>query len=161
VIQIEGHHFHNGVQGDEGAVFVRNTLLKNLREGSVMLPVGQNGEEIDVSLAEMGISHPVLIYYGKMHSTQTVLNRGEEETEGVGGRGDRDGAGRPGTGGPGRGNNLFPEPQILTLMRFQFVVQFCWKPTPPSERAKAKAEEAVDGAAGSIAATDGTSGIQE
>jgi type IV pilus assembly protein PilM len=161
VIQIEGHHFHNGVQGEEGAVFVRNTLLKNLREGSVMLPVGQQGEEIEVSLAEMGISHPVLIYYGKIHSTQTVLSSGEEETEGVGGRGDRGGAGRPGTGGPGRGNNLFPEPQVLTLRRFQFVVQFCWKPTPPSERAKAKAEEAVDGAAGSIAATDGTSGIQE
>jgi hypothetical protein len=147
------------VKGDEGAVFVRNTLLRNLREGSVPLPVGPDGAEVEVPIGELGISHPVLIHYGRIHETAAVLQSGEEETGGENGRGGLDGRRPPGFGRPGR--DVLAEPPVLKLRRFQFVMQFSWVPTPPSERARAKAAADEAAAADAIASADGAAVLPE
>ncbi len=60
VVKIEGYHYHNGVQGDEKADFVRKNLIHFLETGKVKLP-GPDGTMIEFTTKEMGISHPMLM----------------------------------------------------------------------------------------------------
>ena len=61
VIQLTGYHYHNSDRSNEAGQFVNNTLIKNLKEGSVELPDGENDALIKVPMADLGISHPWLV----------------------------------------------------------------------------------------------------
>ncbi|MEX2169607.1 MAG: type IV pilus assembly protein PilM [Pirellulales bacterium] len=166
VVQIVGYHFHNS-GGDanipiseEGERFLRNTLLTELEEGSVMLPDGDNGELVEVPLSKLGISYPVVITsypirtvsYDPNASTveeaSTNANLLRSEAEGLTGFGNRV-AQVPGRARPGEEVPPLPDPP-WKLRRYDFIVQFVWVPTPKTVRKNGKpaADPALEGTAG-------------
>lgn len=135
VIQLTGHHFHNRDRagGNQGAEYVRHTFIESLRNGQVLLPTGEwneNGEEKleMVPIEDLGIGYPVLINPGKV---ETVLvpdpNVDVEQPAETEAAGAAMGTGR---GRPGEGDKR----NMIELRKFDFVIQFAWQPTPPSER---------------------------
>ncbi len=125
VIQLTGYHYHNRDPNNEAGRFVNNTLIQNLLEGSVELPDGENDTLVQVSLADLGISHPWLVEGSNIE--EEILDPDA----------DRSNAGRPPSleGRPGPSARAKPkEPIGLKLKRYDFVVQFCWRPILKSHR---------------------------
>jgi hypothetical protein len=87
---------------NEGAEYVRKTLLKNLAEMKVKLP-DENGQSHEVSMAELGIRFPVLV------DPKRIELRSLEEKEGP-----------PPIHVTGTSTGR--------VRRFDFTVQFCWQP---------------------------------
>lgn len=146
VIQLVGHHFHNARGGMIGQEFVRQTLIDNLLNGSIQLPDGLDNEMIDVSFAELGISHPVVITKNKVAqveydpeatsdspTTGRRRSRGASEGASVGSR--RGGSRRRGAADD---EDKDDEPKTWKLGRYDFTVQFVWKPTLRHERQAAR-----------------------
>ncbi|MEM6799500.1 MAG: pilus assembly protein PilM, partial [Planctomycetota bacterium] len=165
VIQLVGYHFHNSLidgneklndvdRDDEGARFVRKTLIKNLLEQTVLLPDGENGEVIEVPLTELKISHPVLVtalpILGEKYDPDAQPEDGVGGGPAAAGRGLGMGMGMGAGGGvmgeegaDGLPGEEAPEP--WKLRRYDFVVQFVWKPTPKNIRQGGGSdEEALD-----------------
>jgi hypothetical protein len=125
VIEMEGHHFHND-DWNQGAVFVRNTLIANLENKVIQLPVyDAQGRPVmaTFSMKELGIDFPVITYDGKLESLE-IDESGQilSQSDGYGG------AAAPVLGA---------KPPI-TVKQYNFRVQFCWKPTPASKRLEAR-----------------------
>ncbi len=160
VIELQGYHYHNGShvgKQDEGPAFVQRTLIDNLKKGTVMLPDGPGGELIAVPLKDLGISHPVLYDYSQL--MPVILNLDMIDT---------------GDGNVINNSPFLPEvgdgyepaapddavvdtqPKRLELKKFEFIVQFAWKPTPRSERAAIRAGEAPQGSPDDTVATGST-----
>ena len=132
VIQLSGYHFHNADPRTRGPAFVRQTLLKELEEGSVQLPTGNNGELEDVPMTDLGISFPVLVdgprlvdhwiddrdKIAEFENKRAEIERNVNRNLLTGSRTD---------------STSFAPPKIR-LKRFNFVVQFCWQPTTGAER---------------------------
>ena len=59
VIQLRGHHFHN--KRSEGVGYVRDTLIKNLRETKIKL-VDKDGKPEELTLKELGIGYPTVVF---------------------------------------------------------------------------------------------------
>lgn len=135
VIQLTGYHWHNNDPSNQGATFVRNTLIKALREAKIELPSGENGKMESVTMKELGISHPVLV---------NPLNVYKQDVQDPNLVARAASGGMPMPGGmqmPGRIAQPGPDdtkPTSIPLRRFDFVVQFCWRPTTPQERHDAK-----------------------
>jgi type IV pilus assembly protein PilM len=64
VIQLRGEHYHNKQSQDsayvQGSAYVRDTLVKNLREKEIVLP-GKDGKPEKMPLKELGIGYPVIV----------------------------------------------------------------------------------------------------
>ncbi|HTM54649.1 MAG TPA: type IV pilus assembly protein PilM [Pirellulales bacterium] len=64
IIQLRGEHFHNKQSQDsayvQGSAYVRDTLVKNLREKEIELP-GKDGKPEKLPLKELGIGYPVIL----------------------------------------------------------------------------------------------------
>ncbi len=135
VVQLIGHHFHNDPadRDNEGAQFVRKTIIKNLEEGEIELPDGAGGMEV-VKFKDLGISFPLVVDESNIINVTYDPNAGSaEEATGNANRGMM-GAGEMMGGGMGRGpagaGAAAPPPQELwKLRRYDFTVQFFWKPT--------------------------------
>ena len=159
IIQLEGYHYHNGEQADtnQGAQYVRNTLVRNLQEREIYLPTGNKKDNEEgkqkmelVTMKELGISYPVLINPGGIYEVQEIDRDADtDEVAAIGarpaGRGGMEMEG--GIVGPGVGAARMGGTQnakMIKLRRFDFKVQFCWHPTPPTVRheKKKKQEEA-------------------
>ncbi len=146
-----------------GAEYVKEKLVKVLQdpETKVFLPKGDEGGFEWVKLRDLGIAYPVLLSYG--HPTEVVLinpyfdsaAKAEAEDEEAKGKAP---AGYPPTVTPGTYSTMtpgsysgmppgspsygpragmtggVPEGAVLKVRRFNFVVQFSWQPTTPSER---------------------------
>ena len=151
VIEMVGYHFHNEDRHKplEGAQFVRSTLIRNLSSKNdavkVLISAGpKKGDEI--SMADLGISHPLIVRSSTIRDI--LLGGNASGGSGMGGSG----MGGPGMGGPPGGRGRRPpgnpragaapgtvppdlesgnpdRPDELTLKRYEFTVQFCWKPT--------------------------------
>jgi hypothetical protein len=133
IIQICGYHYHNADRTNQGAPYVRNTLIKALREKTVTL-----GAE-KVSMKDLGISLPVLVNPLRVYD-ESVTDPNAEAAGGAGGGP----AGLPQGGAMGRAaaaDNGVPVANEIKLQRFDFVVQFCWQPKTPLERRKAAKEK--------------------
>jgi type IV pilus assembly protein PilM len=129
VFELEGHHYHNEGFQNIGAVFVRETLVKNLEEMTVTLPVYQNGATtmVPFTMKELGVDFPVVTYVSQI----TTVDLG-------------DGTGQSSYGGTTTVPATKSETSAATptaqgvppvkLKRCDFRVQFCWKPTPASQR---------------------------
>jgi len=117
IVTIQGYHYHNLREfgtDNVGAAYVRRTLLRKLATGNVILPnADQTGEET-VSMAELGVSYPVLIDPQRPEK-EVIPDPWADPT--------------------------IAEPQTVELDRFNFIVHFCWKKTTPSQR-KALEEQA-------------------
>ncbi|MCC7476438.1 MAG: type IV pilus assembly protein PilM [Pirellulales bacterium] len=167
VIEIKGFHLHNNPPnskidvGDEGEQFVRNTLIKHLEEGKVMLPDGPSGKLIEMPISELGVQYPVVVTSEKV-KTVTYMAEAMDATAtgGIGpagmamgprGMGEEAGGLPYGTGAAGE-----QLPKTFKLRQYDFVVQFCWQPKPRTERMlKLAAKEKAPAPQGEVA-TDAT-----
>ncbi len=168
VVQLTGFHYHNLDEHklNQTEQFVNNTLIKNLEEGSVRLPDGPKGALVDVAFKDLGISHAWLVEGGRIEDVQIDLEAGLDES-GSGGGGGGYGGGGGGYGGEfgggaGAGGAADGEEStIISLKRYKFIVQFCWRETPKSVRREKAAErrlleeERADEDLGETASVDG------
>lgn len=165
IVQLSGYHYHNSDNVEDaarGPEYVRRTILRNLKHGSVELPVslerqrgGNNGTEV-VTLKQLGIYYPILMNPGVIDEKYRLLDPEAAAKERkklmekmlksrpggaryVGRAGMMDdsmsmtGGGR---GMPGLETiaGSMSRDQVLNLRRFAFVIQFVWQETPPSIR---------------------------
>ena len=190
VVQLVGHHYHNpkdpdAFAEDGGEAYLRKTLLRNLKCTKLELPPTleeqQDGlSSTQVSMSELGISHPVLLYVPNVVE-ETIINPdllpgGElpphvvieadyqaqlsgQSGGGMTGGGSGMSSGRGSSlGSSGRGGAAGQTQQtvslrqyarqrgvgepLLTVRRFDFVIQFAWAETPPSQRKLNKEQSA-------------------
>ena len=180
VIQLTGYHYHNLPTAGEvqGAQYVRETLIRNLQTGRVLLPkVEEPGTEW-VTMQELGIGYPVLINPGRPYEVR-IRPPTARLAAGMGAGAYGESYGEtysgpgygpqmyPGAGPtyPGRTTTMMPgmagrrlpgttprpEEEEIVLRRFDFVVQFCWQPISARERHEKKRqqqEQAAEAAAG-------------
>ncbi len=135
VVQLTGYHYHNyrEARRDQGAQYVRDNLIDQLRNHEVILPrVDGEGHEL-VSLKELGIGFPVLVNPGRVEVE--VVNLTPTATAGRESRRGRS------TAGEGGGASDLADRNTVDLLRFDFVVQFAWKPLTPTERRQKELEE--------------------
>ena len=107
VIQIVGHHFHNGGL-EEGEQFVRTTLIRSLlgKGASVRITAGgQAGAEVPVS--QLGIGYPIIVSSSPIREVGMMPLPATAEAGGV------------------------ARPQVA-LRRYDFVVQYVWQPPLPA-----------------------------
>ena len=118
VVQLAGYHYHNKNKEGfvQGAEFVRRTLIESLKnKKDIDLPGGK------FSMKELGIEDPVLVSKITKVKPETVTDPNVTDSSAAG-------AVRGGVGGKAS------RPGSVDLERFDFVVQFAWKPTTLSER---------------------------
>ncbi len=126
VFEMAGYHFHNSnsrVDKGWGAAYIRNTLLKNLREGTVKLP-DQEGNEVEFTYKEMGVGYPILAVNNEINHAYRLKNPNHPANSQGGGRvgavrGDDDGTAIP---------------LDFAAPKYDFVIQFCWQENPLTQR---------------------------
>lgn len=128
VIQLTGFHYHNLDRTNQSRRFVNNTLIKNLKEGVVLLPDGEGDAMIEVPMADLGISHPWLV---EGSSIEPEILDPEADLPDAGRR--RSPINRPGISDP-IGEEELPESTEIELKRYDFIVEFCWQPILKSQR---------------------------
>lgn len=155
VVRLRGYHYHNSdVAGlNQGAQYVRNTLIRNLEEGRFWI----NGKW--VTAKELGIGFPMLINPGRIQVVRVpdpyyTPPAAATPTSGSGSLGVGSSAAPgvmpmpPGIGAPGpvgtgvAGGTGDKVPGIITLRRFDFTIQFAWQPKTESEREEARKQAA-------------------
>ncbi len=157
LIQMTGYHYHNrDVAGpNQGAQFLRNTLIEQLHNGKVLLPL-EDREGVEwVTMKELGIGYPVVIEPGPVEDVQVPdpdFRPDQVNPASPGGAAMPPGSGMGGPmmgpmmgGAPGNmpgamPGGVNPAQKMVRLRRFPFVVQFCWQPTPASKRHELKAQ---------------------
>jgi type IV pilus assembly protein PilM len=116
VIELTGHHFHNedDHKPEEGAQFVRSTIVRNLLgEGrQIAVSTGPLAGQL-VPVASLGIGFPVIVDSSPVKVVRIQTTPGGE-------------AAAPQPGAPAA------EDRALVLKRYDFVLQFSWQPTIPS-----------------------------
>jgi type IV pilus assembly protein PilM len=144
VIQLRGYHLHNSLPdqkvevGDEAQQFIINTFFKNLETGTVKLPDGENGEPVDVPIAELGIRYPVVVTQVKTKTVQYLPESGETTPGGMPPAPLMEG----GRGLPGRTSTGEPEQKIWKLRQYDFIIQFAWQQQPRGHRIEKMAKRA-------------------
>lgn len=124
VIELQGYHDF-GVGGrNQGAQYVRDTLLKNLRNMVVDVPIGPGQKQTHrFTLKEMGISHPILVRDSGppkiVQEANPDYSPSSEEEEGA------------------DPNN----PSHFEFERCYFLVQFAWKEKTVSTRLEEQREQ--------------------
>jgi type IV pilus assembly protein PilM len=153
VVQLTGYHYHNADRTNQTSDFVKNTLIKELNEGTVELPDGPEGAMMEVPIKDLAISHAFIVEDKKWYE-ETIDPEAlamDPNASGGGGRGFEMDGGRGGfTGQPGANSKL------IKVNRYDFIVQFVWQPKTRAERAEMKAtrEAAEQAAAEAKAAAD-------
>jgi type IV pilus assembly protein PilM len=138
VVEIRGHHYHNADKINKSGTYVRNRLIKTLAEKNDLQlgDVDENGNPIRVSMKELGIELPVLVNLDIRTKpevlTDTTVQESNAAIGGPVGFGHGPAAPAPTAGGV--------RPATRTVERFDFIVQFMWKPTPMSVRQERRAK---------------------
>jgi hypothetical protein len=141
IVQLRGYHYHNkdvdkAAPGYvSGSGFVRDTLMKQLRDGKVQLP-GKDGKLQEVSVKDLGIGYPVIVSEIRP-PVPVTLETGEEEVSTETGR------------------QTVKQTKTITLKRFDFILQFAWRPTPLSKRIEIEEQRAKEKQAGGTLAAGG------
>jgi type IV pilus assembly protein PilM len=171
VIQLTGYHYHNKDQTNQTMRFLKDTLFKNLEEGTVMLPDGYDlennkvtGELIEVPIKDLGISR-VWLVDDKALQPEIIDPNAHLAAEGGS---QTSFAQALGTEEQTPGGEAFdptapvdPNAGMIQVSRYDFLVQFCWQPKTRSQRrevaaaraeAEAAAEEAEAAASEEVAA---------
>jgi type IV pilus assembly protein PilM len=148
VVEVDGYHFYNGNKDVEKEIHVQRVLLEFLENGKVSLPDG-NGQMVDFSLKELGISHPFIIrdsflMTNREPNPEYAAALAAEAAKPKTGNSDEARRGR----GPqelrdDEGNVIPPD---FEAPKYTFTIQFIWQETLLSERleARAKAREAEE-----------------
>jgi hypothetical protein len=171
VVELKGHHFYNDPKADRrdiGTGHIRKTLLKELKDGFVMVPGGPGQPPERYTMKELGIGYAILPYtprpqivdianpnYAGPPPGSGVGGEGAA-MPGLGGLGGIGGAGAmPGAGGiPGAGGvAIDPDnPPYFRVTVYNFAVQFVWQEKPLNVRRKEKAEAEAKAAEAKAAA---------
>ena len=168
IVQLTGFHYYNPADPNEmaangGEAYLRNTLLHNLKFGTVELPptLAEQGAGLQTktaTMSELGISFPTLLEVSSVVE-ERILNPELPSPLPTGIVIDPDLQGLLGSTGSGGGQTTIrersgtgatPAPAaqtlrnyararginepVLTLRRFDFKIQFAWVETPPSVR---------------------------
>ena len=135
VIQLTGYHYHNLDPKNDTSRFVKNTIIKSLEDGTVMLPDGEGDALIEVPLTDLGLSHPWIVKDSK------IVDDIVDPNAALDGRSARSGYGGESEGGyggrrarPAAESDSDDESAPIELRRYNFVIQFAWRPTTKSER---------------------------
>jgi type IV pilus assembly protein PilM len=155
VIQLTGYHYHNAEQSNQTLKFLNDTLFKNLQEGTVKLPDGYDpvtkkvtGELVDVPIKDLGISR-VWLVADKPLRPDLIDPEAHLAAEGVtSAAGFREGLGleQPGAQQGEEAATMPVDPvqaRMITVQRYDFVVQFCWQPKTRTQR-RAIAEQRAE-----------------
>lgn len=151
IVRLSGFHLHNDRrdnQDNQGAQFVRNTLIEELRSAKIDLPGSKNGALEAVSMEELGISHPMLVNPELVTPREFIdpnAETGANMPGGMGLGGMEGGMGVPGGARPALGGGGATDGKKKIFNCFDFNVQFCWQPKTPSEREEAKKKAAAGG----------------
>jgi hypothetical protein len=171
IVQLVGHHYRNPrdpneFAADGGEAYLRKTLLRNLKMGEVDLPPTLEEQKAGipskkVTMNELGISYPVLLYVPNVVE-ESIPNPGLFPLPpGIVPPLDAGRSGASSSSSTQRGAQASPPGAFeqyarqrgmqpyLTVRRFDFVIQFAWQETPPSQR-RIKAE----GGGESVSAND-------
>lgn len=155
IFTIKGYHYHNIDDPGkmiQGPFYVRDTLMAQLYSKKVELPTpdGQGTEE--VSLKELGIGYPVLLGVNPIVPV-TVINPFPDVSQpadagpGAPASNSRQPSGPVGGVRTGTAAGRMPgmpgavgvqPPNSVQVFKYDFLVQFCWQPTPPTKRHEKK-----------------------
>ncbi len=124
VFQLTGYHDYD-VVGQQGAAHLRNTLLKKLMKGTIKLPAGPGGELTTTTMDELGIRFPV-IADDTLLTVESIPNPEYDRRSQL-----RD---QEIEGDEANGEKKDEIPELFYIDRYRFWVQFCWTPTPASQR---------------------------
>ncbi len=138
IIQIAGCHYHNADTYHQGAEYLNETLIKNLREKTIELP-SEDGKTEKVSMKDLGISYPTIVKKSPLE--ECVLVDPNAQAPDAGGMGNM--MGNAGYG-PMPGDSARTA-ETLKPLKFDFVVQFCWQPKTPAERRQGRQGEGSSG----------------
>jgi type IV pilus assembly protein PilM len=142
IIEIRGHHFYNSPQrrASNGVVHLRDTLIKNLEEGSVNLPIefgdgpGNPTKFDDFTMKELGIGYVILVESEEIDRFFTIKNQDYIDPQAAD-SGDRDKK-KPAADDP---NNV-PEWRIP---KYSFTIQFVWKEKLLRDRLKERKDKEI------------------
>jgi type IV pilus assembly protein PilM len=141
--------------------FLRETLFKNLEEGTVKLPDGYDpqskkltGELIDVPIKDLGISR-VWLVQDKALRDDVIDPDAQLLAEGGTGAGFAQSMGletaeTQAAAAAEAAAPVDPMARLIKVKRYDFVVQFCWQPKTRTQRrviAEARAQAAEEAAA--------------
>ncbi|MBS0211416.1 MAG: pilus assembly protein PilM [Planctomycetes bacterium] len=131
VIQITAHHYRNirsEPATNQGANFLRRTLMKNLEQDTVPIPDSERkeGDPPRFPVKKLGITYPLLMGDAAIDwNYKLTIPQGDGGDHGAGGGGQA------------------PPPKIVEQPRYDFKVQFCWQPFKPAESAAKPAPDAA------------------
>jgi type IV pilus assembly protein PilM len=131
IVQVKGYHYHN-LGTPQGGEYVRTTLIKNLLSAKINLPGRTNA-----AIKELGISYPVLI------DPKKIFNESIKRSSPSGPKAPADELPPPRLG-----ETAAAKQEEKIIKRFDFTVQFAWKPTspgPPVDKSKEAAAEPLAG----------------
>jgi type IV pilus assembly protein PilM len=126
VIQITGHHFHNEDKRNFGPTYVQNTLVKSLNEKPDVELIDDQAKKIKVSTKDLGMEHALIVSQERKVADPAPYPNPNMANV----------AAAPLPGAPP--TTASKQPASITLRRFDFKVQFGWKPKTLSQR---KADE--------------------
>lgn len=131
VVELAGHHFHNEPhhKPEEAAQFLRSTLIRNLlgKGAKVVVSGGPRaGEKVPVE--DMGIGYPVIV---SSSPVRTVRIASGANTEAGGNEMMPPRGGFPRGRQPERPDTMEADDGMISLRRYDFVVQFVWQPKTP------------------------------
>lgn len=170
VIELRGYHFFNEDPETWAGTHVRDTLLKNLREGTLRLPVELGEAFEEFTMEELGIGYGILAVERLIDHNHRVPNPYYEPPtagpgagmglgggmgmgagmEGLGGLGGFGGGQQPQTGGARKPRSQpaaeadTENPRFFPAPKYSFVVQFCWQERLLAERLRARQEALMD-----------------
>ncbi len=139
VIEIRGHHFYNSDRGTAGVVHVRDTLIKNLEEGTVRLPVSfgtgptNPTKYEDFTMKELGIDYVILVEDDEIDRSFMIRNADYVDPSQIGAEG---GMGLSPMGANKKEKKKTREeleaeardnPPAWTVPKYTFTIQFTWQ----------------------------------
>jgi type IV pilus assembly protein PilM len=171
VVQLEGYTMYNDPKADRrdiGIGHVEKTLLKQLKEGVVNVPMGPGQPPMPFTMKQLGIGYAILTPNSGKPRKDGIANPnyappstaagGAAPTPGMPALGASPMPGGPmGSGVPGGPPEDPNNPTYFPVTKYDFIVQFVWQEKPLSvrmEEIKKKQEEEkakADAAAGAVA----------
>jgi type IV pilus assembly protein PilM len=128
VIELTCHHYHNKQLDFQGFVFVRETLIKNLRNAEITL-VDKEGKSVKIPIRDLGIGYSVVPKPIEQIRIEQVTDPNSVPAPKASTQ-------------PGQQATQGPVAKKIDLHRFDFVLQFAWQPTPPTKRLEIQQEKA-------------------
>jgi type IV pilus assembly protein PilM len=174
VIEIKGYHYYNDPKDrlNYGPLHVRNTLLKQLKEGYIDLPLGPGQPMYRFSMKDLGIGYAILAYSPRPRPVMIENPNYVPPSNASGGAGVGEtpmgfpmataGAVLPGGVADPNAKTDPDNPPAFHVIRYDFAVQFVWQEKPLNvrlqeirQREEAARKAAEEAAAGGGAAPGG------